>query len=313
MELEEIYRKDLNLLIALKVLVQEGSVSRAAIRLSLSQSAMSRVLGRLRELLDDPLFTRQGQHLIPTPLALELNEALDLPLASLGDLLTTSDFRPEQCRQHFVIAATDYAMQTILPFALPRIYQEAPNISLEFPPVRHDQLLDHLSRGGADMAICRPNSDVAPLKQDTLGQVGVFCLVASSHPLADKPLTMQDYLTYPHALIAISDGVKSLLDAKLSDKPTPRLVLRAYHLDAALAIIDQMPLIITVPADLAYLVAARHGLLIKRLPFDFKAFDYSLLWHPRCDHTAAQIWMRNLIKEECGSLIEQRSREMRLV
>lgn len=313
MELEEIYRKDLNLLVALKVLLQEGSVSRAALRLNLSQSAMSRVLGRLRELLEDPLFTRQGQQLIPTPRALELNDVLDVPLASLGDLLTTTDFRPELCRQHFAIAATDYAMQTILPFALPRIYQEAPNISLEFPPVRHDQLLSHLSRGGADMAICRPSGDISPLKRDTLGQVGVFCLLAASHPLAGHPLTLRDYLDYPHALIAISDGVKALLDAKLADQPTPRLVLRAYHLDAALAIIDQIPLIITVPADLAYLVAARHGLLIKPLPFEFKAFDYSLLWHPRCDHTAAQAWMRNLIKEECGSLIAQRRREMRLV
>ena len=66
MELEDVYRRDLNLLVALKVLLDEGSVSRAAIRLNLSQSAMSRVLGRLRDLVGDPLFTRQGQSLLPT-------------------------------------------------------------------------------------------------------------------------------------------------------------------------------------------------------------------------------------------------------
>lgn len=65
-ELEDIYRRDLNLLVALRVLIEESSVSKAATRLNLSQSAMSRVLGRLRDLLGDPLFTRQGQHLIPT-------------------------------------------------------------------------------------------------------------------------------------------------------------------------------------------------------------------------------------------------------
>ena len=64
MELEEIYRRDLNLLVALTVLLEENSVSHAAIRLNLSQSAMSRILGRLRELLNDPLFTRNGQKLI---------------------------------------------------------------------------------------------------------------------------------------------------------------------------------------------------------------------------------------------------------
>lgn len=72
MELEDIYRRDLNLLVALRVLIEENSVSKAATRLNLSQSAMSRVLGRLRDLLGDPLFTRQGQHLIPTQKALEI-------------------------------------------------------------------------------------------------------------------------------------------------------------------------------------------------------------------------------------------------
>ena len=70
MELNDIYRRDLNLLIALRVLIEEGTVSKAALRLNLSQSAMSRVLGRLRVLLDDPLFTRQGQRLLPTQKAL---------------------------------------------------------------------------------------------------------------------------------------------------------------------------------------------------------------------------------------------------
>ena len=70
MEVEDIYRRDLNLLVALRVLVEVRSVSRAADRLNLSQSAMSRVWGRLRVLLSDPLFTRQGQYLIPTEKAL---------------------------------------------------------------------------------------------------------------------------------------------------------------------------------------------------------------------------------------------------
>ncbi len=94
MELEDVYRRDLNLLIALRVLVEECSVSRAAERLNLSQSAMSRVLGRLRDLLSDPLFTRQGQHLIPTEKALAINLALGEPLESLRQVLSPTDFNP---------------------------------------------------------------------------------------------------------------------------------------------------------------------------------------------------------------------------
>ncbi|KLV03211.1 LysR family transcriptional regulator [Photobacterium aquae] len=312
MELEDVYRRDLNLLVALKVLLEEGSVSRAAVRLNLSQSAMSRVLGRLRSLVGDPLFTRQGQHLLPTQRALELSEQLDAPLEAMRTLLTPVNFRPEDCDQRFVIATTDYAMQTILPFALPRIYSEAPRISLEFSPLQHDNMPNQLTAGGCDMALCRPTGPVEPLCSDYLGPVSVFCLLSRKHPLANADLTLDDYLTYPHAMIAISDGVKALIDDALRGYPSRWMALRAYHLEAALAIVESMPLIITVPADLAYLVADRHDLVIKPLPFEFKPFEYSLIWHPRCEHSAPQIWLRQLIKEECGKLINQRIRDMGL-
>lgn len=313
MELEDIYRCDLNLLVALKILLDESSVSRAAIRLNLSQSAMSRVLGRLRELLNDPLFTRQGQHFIPTQKAIEINQQLNLPLESLRMLLSPSEFSAEQCKQKFKIATTDYAMQTILPFALSRIYQEAPDISLEFIALQQDHLLEQLTADACDMAICRSMGNMDNLRQKNLGLVGVFCLLAKSHPLANKVLTLEDYLTYPHALIAISDGVKALIDEELQAYPERKLVLRAYHLEAALAVINLMPIIITVPADLAYLVAKRYDLVVKSLPFDFKPFEYSLIWHERCEYSASQIWLRKLITSECGRLIERRINDMRLL
>ena len=313
MELEDIYRRDLNLLIALRVLLEEGSVSKAAIRLSLSQSAMSRVLGRLRSLTGDPLFTRHGQQLIPTQRALELNAQLTAPLDTLRHVLSPEEFDPAKCEQSFKIATTDYAMQTILPFALPRIYEEAPGLSLEFAPLQHDQLMRQLTSEGCDMAICRPTGPVDPLQSDRLGLVSVFCMVSKHHPLADKALTLEDYLAYPHAVIAISDGVKALIDEALRGHPEPKLALRAYHLEAAVAMLDSLPLIITVPADLAYLVGEKYDLVIKPLPFEFKPFDYSLIWHPRTEHSAAQVWLRNLIKEECSRLIDTRIKDMGFV
>ncbi|ENM5927274.1 LysR family transcriptional regulator [Vibrio mimicus] len=312
MELEDIYRRDLNLLVALRVLVEECSVSKAAERLNLSQSAMSRVLGRLRHLIDDPLFTRHGQHLIPTEKALVLNRELGEPLETLRQLLSPAEFNPKSCDQTFTIATTDYAMQTILPFALPRIYQEAPNVAFEFLPLQHERLVDQLTYDGADLAICRPIRSVEPLQSEVLGRVGVLCLLSEHHPLAQSSMTLQDYLDYPHSMIAISDGVKALLEQALEGLPARRMVLRAYHLEAALAIIDTMPLIITVPADLAYLVAERYNLVVKPLPFAFTPFDYSMIWHPRCEHSPAQEWLRSIVKEECGKLIAKRVEDMGL-
>lgn len=312
MELEEIYRRDLNLLVALRVLIEERSVSKAAYRLNLSQSAMSRVLGRLRALLNDPLFTRQGQQLLPTEKAIEVNKALGEPLESLRLLLSEKEFNPFTCTQAFTIATTDYAMQTILPFALPRLYNEAPNVSIEFLPLQHDQLMSQLTIQGADLAICRPTQSIELLNSEVLGKVGVFCMLSKQHPLANKELTLNDYLSFPHAMIAISDGVKALIDQALEGEQDRKTVIRAYHLEAALAVIDTIPLIITVPADLAYLVADRYDLVIKPLPFEFTPFDYSLIWHPRCEHSPSQEWLRNLLKEECGKLIAKRVEDLGL-
>ena len=312
MELEDIYRRDLNLLVALRVLVEECSVSKAAERLSLSQSAMSRVLGRLRSLLDDPLFTRHGQHLIPTEKALRVNQALGEPLESLRQLLSPPEFDPACCTQTFTIATTDYAMQTILPFALPRIYQQAPQVAIELLPLQHERLSEQLTYDGADLAICRPTRSIEPLHSEILGRVGVLCLMSRHHPLARQTMTLAHYQAAPHAMIAISDGVKALLDQALQGLPPRRMVLRAYHLEAALAIIDTMPLIITVPADLAFLVAERHDLVVKPLPFAFTPFDYSMIWHPRCHHSPAQEWLRAVVKQECSKLIATRVTEMGL-
>ena len=312
MELEEIYRRDLNLLVALQVLIEERSVSKAAARLSLSQSAMSRVLGRLRTMLDDPLFTRQGANLIPTEKALEFNAQLGEPLERLRSVLSPSDFEPKRCEQTFRVATTDYAMQTIFPFALPRLYQEAPNVAFEFVPLQHDRLAEQLTYDGVDLAICRPIGSVDMLRKQILGRVGVSCLLSQQHPCAKRELTLEDYLQYPHAMIAISDGVKALLDKALHAQPERKRVLRAYHLEAALAIVDTMPIIITVPADLAYLVAERYNLVVKALPFEFTPFDYSMLWHPRSDYSPAQEWLRAIVDEECGRLIAKRVKDMGL-
>ncbi|WP_244325683.1 LysR family transcriptional regulator [Shewanella aestuarii] len=236
LELEEIYRRDLNLLIALQVLVEERSVTLAAKRLHLSQSATSRILARLRDMLNDPLFTRVGQQLLPTDFALECYQKLHQPTGQLIEILSPKTFNPAECQQQFAIAATDYAMQALVPFILPEIYQKAPKIRLEVLPVQHKELQAQLSIKGADMAICRAIDQTMNLQSEFLGKVGVSCLLSANHPLANHEISLEDYLHYPHATIAISDGVKAMLDNAISQYPSRTELLRTPHIDSALAI-----------------------------------------------------------------------------
>ena len=305
MELEDIYRRDLSLLIALQVLVEERSVTLAAKRLHLSQSATSRILARLREMLNDPLFTRVGSQLVPTQFALDSYQQLQQPTSALIQLLTPQQFDPMLCHQSFRIAATDFAMLGLLPFILPTIYQQAPNIKIELVQVRHHELQAQLGVQGIDMAICRNLRPEALVQYQYLGNVGVRCLVAPDHPLADKEMTVADYLAYPHATIAISDGVKALLDDALADYPAREERLRSSQLDCALAMLNQQPLIMTLPDELANIIAQRHRLIAKPLPIVLPALQYSLCWHSRCQTDNAQQWLRQQLSSAAAKLLNQ--------
>ncbi|MDX1281144.1 LysR family transcriptional regulator [Shewanella colwelliana] len=303
MELEEIYRQDLSLLIALQILVEERSVTKAAKRLHLSQSATSRILSRLRAMLNDPLFSRIGQQLVPTQYALDCYKQLQGPTGDLLTLLTPKAFVPLACEQKFTIAATDFAIQALLPFILPTLYQQAPNIRLEIIPVQHHALQAQLSIQGADMAICRAIGQTAPLAQTPLGRVGVSCLLSSQHPKAAEALSLEDYLHSPHATIAISDGVKAIVDAAIDQFPPRKELLRTPNLDSALALLKLDSLIITLPEGMAELAAARHRLHVKPLPFEIAPLHYSLFWHSRCELDKAQRWLRETIATSIQSLL----------
>ncbi|WOT04959.1 LysR family transcriptional regulator [Shewanella youngdeokensis] len=305
MELEEIYRQDLSLLIALQILVEERSVTLAAKRLHLSQSATSRILARLREMLDDPLFSRVGQRLVPTQFALDCYRQLQQPTGQLINLLTPKAFNPFECEQHYCVAVTDYAMQALVPYILPRIYAQAPNIRLEIVPVQQQELQAQLSVKGTDMAICRAIDQAENLQHIFLGKVGVSCLLSPNHPLAETELTLDNYLSYPHATIAISDGVKALLDAAISQYPARTELLRTPHLDTALALQSTHPMIITLPEGMAEIAAQRHGLNVKALPFKLPSLDYKLFWHSRSEQDKAQQWLRSEISAATQDLLNQ--------
>ncbi|SDK44036.1 DNA-binding transcriptional regulator, LysR family [Ferrimonas sediminum] len=303
MELEELYRRDLSLLVALQVLIEERSVTQAAKRLHLSQSATSRILSRLRTMLGDPLFTRVGSSLLPTNFALNCQQRLQAPIAELSQLLTPRQFDPAQCRQTFCIAVTDFGSQSLMPTILERLYSQAPGLNLEVTPVQHQELKDQLGSKGVDLAICRSPGESAPLKSKELGQVGVRAVMAPDHPLANQPLTLSNYQQYPQAVVAISDGVKALLDDAMTSLPERRTLLRSSSLCHALVLLKHQPLLLTLPSGMAEQAAANHNLVVKPLPFSLPRIDYHLFWHSRTDLDPAQQWLRDEITSATAAIL----------
>ena len=205
MNLGRLARIDLNLLISLHILLQEGSVSRAADRLSITQPAMSKTLGRLRETFDDPLFVRSKRGIQPTPRALGLAGELKSVLTQIDALLDAGDFSPAAFRGEITLAISEYVGFTLLPPLSARLQSNAPRLRLR-TITRAERQLDQLANGELDFAIqiqreeYPPEYSVSPLAASPLA---IF--VRQDHPLIAQTLTSQMIRQYPQVALYVAD------------------------------------------------------------------------------------------------------------
>lgn len=201
-------RIDLNLLVSLSVLIKEKNVSRAAEKLFLSQPAMSRILGRLRELFDDPLFYRESNGLQPTAKTLELEEQLDAILFSIDNLVNNSAFSAESCEKAFRIS-TPPLMSKLLTAPLAKaIYEAAPKVTLEEYPSAIDPIL-LLKESHVDFSIHIKETIVSDeYHSEKIGYTYPVIYGTSDHPLLQKEnITIDDCLEY--SFVDLSFDIRS--------------------------------------------------------------------------------------------------------
>ena len=292
---------DLNLLATLDVLLSEGSVAKAAQRLQLSASAMSRALARLREATGDPLLVRAGRGLVPTPRALELRDrvrqvvddaeavlrpALKLDLSALARSFTL------RCSEGFV--------ETFGPALIARAAAEAPGVRLHFLP-KPDKDSTPLRDGTVDLETGVIGSAMGP-EIRTLGlfvdrHVGV---VRAGHPLSKATITPARYAAGPHVVASRrgleTGGVDELLHG-LGFARDVRVTVGGFA--PAIALARNTELVATVPER--HTRALCEGMCVFALPFELPAFTVSMFWHPRLEADPAHRWLRSLVHDVCGA------------
>jgi DNA-binding transcriptional LysR family regulator len=304
MNINNLTTTDLNLLPVFQVLLEERSVTRAAGRLNLTQPAISRNLARLRTLFNDPLFTRTPKGLIPTPRAEMLALQLRQSLQDLSYLISPAVFTPESATKNFRLATTDYGAQVLLPPVIKRLRTEAPGVNLEIVPWQ-ESLLQELDQHDIDLATCTVEDAPAAIHGRGVGSDRFVCVVRDSHPAAEQPLDLERYANYPHALITMGGARKGAIDYLLEERGLKRrIALRVPHFVAALAIISQSDMILTVPYGLAISFAKQYQLKILPFPMPQKGFTYSIIWHERYIKDPAHRWLRNLVFEELTHTLE---------
>jgi DNA-binding transcriptional LysR family regulator len=284
---------NLNLLRSLHVLLQECHVSRAAERLHVTQSAVSRQLSQLRTLFADPLLIRDGNRLIPTPRALELQQKLELLLTECEHLLDAPSFEPSDWQGELVFASSDYIAQYIFPEVIERISAAAPGGSFRYQLWQPDQL-DLLADSDIHLASTMLPRAPEGLSSVLLGEDSSALVMRDSHPLGQRlQLEVDDLLCYRHIVITGGGDKNSQLDSALLASGHKRSVgVRVPFFSAAFNALLRSDQLLVIPEHIARNVSQSLPITYRPLPLTLPSHKYWLIWHPKYDSDPAHIWLR---------------------
>lgn len=291
---------DLNLLLTLDVLLSEGSVARAALRLNLSPSAMSRALSRLRQATGDPLLVRAGRGLVPTPRALELRQQVG-PLVEQAQaaLRPAEQIDLRQLVRTFTLRSRDGFVENFGPALVNRLRAEAPGVRVHFVP-KLDRDSKPLREASVDLETAVIDADTSPeLRTRALFRDRFIGVVHSDHPLSRGPVSLDQYLDGQHILVSHQGHDHSRMDDALQALGRQRqIVTLVSGFSAALALARGSDLIALVPER--HTSNLREGLHSFRLPVPLPELTISLLWHPRMEADPAHRWLRQCVHELCS-------------
>ncbi|MES2584569.1 MAG: LysR family transcriptional regulator [Pseudomonadota bacterium] len=295
---------DLNLLITLDVLLQEGSVAGAARRLRLSPSAMSRALARLRETTGDPLLVRAGRGLVPTPRAMALREQVGQLVQDASIALRPAEtIQLQQLARTFTIRTREGFVENFGADLIARVAREAPGVRLCFVQ-KMDKDSGPLRDGSVDLETGVVGDAEGPeVRTQALFRDRFVVVVRMGHALGLGEVTPARYAAGGHVAVS-RHGQNKVDDRGQIDEALHVLGLERAIVTtvggfaSALALAKASDLVATVPER--HTGNLRAGMHSFSLPLDIPAFTVSLLWHPRMQADPAHRWLRGCIREVCG-------------
>ena len=295
-------KPDLNLLFTLDALLAEGSVARAARRLHLSPSAMSRALARLREATGDPLLVRAGRGLVASPRALELRETIgQLVHDAEAALRPAGTLDPTQLDRWFTLRASEGFVENFGASLLTRIAREAPGVRLHFLH-KLDKDSGPLRDGSVDLETGVVDQAIGPeVRTQALFRDRYLGVVRAGHPLSEGEVTPARFAAARHVHVSRRDGDKGPIDAALAAKGLEREVVTVVGgYSAALALVRASDLVACVhERHTGVLYAGMHSF---SLPLPLAPFTVSMLWHPRLDGDPGHRWLRGCVRAVCAGL-----------
>lgn len=289
---------DLTMVRTFEALLEHAKVSKAAAALGVSQPAVSQTLRKLREYFGDPLFVRDGGHLLPTPRALAVQPSI---VRICGELDVIADrpraFDPASSQRRFAVCLTDIAELLFMPAIVSSLSASAPRCSLRSVRLRSDEVKGALADGTIDLAIGTLQGADESLRQRRLGDYDFVCVTSARHALRRRP----DRNVYAEGLHVVvprvgedSDFATAALKRLGIDR---KVVLTVPNHVAAAAVVSEAGLIATLPRAVVRWLSGVFDIETSELPFRLGKVTTRMVWHERHHNDAAHRWLRQLFEK----------------
>jgi DNA-binding transcriptional LysR family regulator len=293
----QLARFDLNLFRVFATVYLEGNLTRAADRLSLSQSAISHALSRMRAQLDDPLFVREAQGVMPTPLAHRLWPTIRQGLELLGQaVLHGEKFEPARDIDKVTLAINDKVEPSLLPMLVSALQAQVPSLVVASVRVDRISLKPDLASGRLDAAIDVFQGAIEGLSSSLLLRDEWIVVSRSA-----SSVTRKNYLSASHAIVSSRRTGRAAEDIELSRQGISRkIAARCQYYESACRLVAQSDMLLTMPRGLAESIDKYLGVHIHALPLSKTELRVHMFWHSERDNDPASMWLRSLLHEAIG-------------
>jgi DNA-binding transcriptional LysR family regulator len=291
---------DLNLLVALDALLEERHVSRAALRVGLSQPAMSNALARLRATFGDALLVRSPRGMEPTARGLELAGQVRQVLRQVERVLTPDTaFEPARCERRFVLRMSDLLSRLFLPGIARALLSEAPLAALEIVHLSPAQTVQALESDRCDLALSMGLAHGGSILRQPLLPDRMVCVMRQGHPAARGRLGLERLLGLQHLRVSISPVDSRFVDdalARLGHRR--RVAANVPHWLVVPEVLRATDLVAVMPERFADVLArAADGFARRDLPLPETSFEWALYWHRRHEGSPQHAWLRGIVAE----------------
>jgi DNA-binding transcriptional LysR family regulator len=289
---------DLRHLRVLDVLFQEGTLTRAAQVLGVTQPALSKTLASLRAYFGDPLFIRVGQRMEPTSKALELRSSVRTILDQFKTLRTRHvPFDPQTSARVFSFCVVDAGIIRLVPRLIELFGREAPNVGLRVRPIDIERLEPSLESGQLDFAMGSFPSLSKKIRRQRLWSVSYVSVVRKDHPRIRAKLTADAFAAEKHVLVSASGTghAHQQVERVIEDAvPAENIVCRVPTFVTATLLASMSDAVVTVPSSMSDALAQRLNLRVLEPPVKVRKVDVSQYWHERFHREAGSIWIREV-------------------